>query len=193
MKDNGYKPRIVDNRVAEYLSVFGAVCIEGPKWCGKTWTSQHHSKSEYMVGNPDNNFQNRQLEDELWNDQEHIQHQKIFLKTLEHTKQVTDRMYPDSKFIFLIYDDVNGDLCEKIHNNVHHEPYRLEQLFKILESEEFRKEIEKMGIEVVTTKELIGRKMDRVDDRVPNDPNHPHPSAKAWGEIVPKLAKKYKL
>ena len=61
MKDNGYKPRIVDNKVTEYLSVFGAVCIEGPKWCGKTWTSQHHSKSEYMVGNPDNNFQNRQL------------------------------------------------------------------------------------------------------------------------------------
>lgn len=61
MKDNSYKPRIVDNKVTEYLSVFGAVCIEGPKWCGKTWTSQHHSKSEYMVGNPDNNFQNRQL------------------------------------------------------------------------------------------------------------------------------------
>lgn len=61
MEDKSYKPRIVDSRVIEYLSVFGAVCIEGPKWCGKTWTSQHHSKSEYMVGNPDNNFQNRQL------------------------------------------------------------------------------------------------------------------------------------
>ena len=61
MKNNEYKPRIIDNRVLEYLSVFGAVCIEGPKWCGKTWTSSFHSKSEYMVGNPDNNFQNRQL------------------------------------------------------------------------------------------------------------------------------------
>lgn len=61
MKNSEYKPRIIDNRVLEYLSAFGAVCIEGPKWCGKTWTSSYHSKSEYMVGNPDNNFQNRQL------------------------------------------------------------------------------------------------------------------------------------
>jgi len=56
-----YKPRIIDEKVQRYLSAFGAVCIEGPKWCGKTWTSRFHSKSEYLVGNPDNNFQNRQL------------------------------------------------------------------------------------------------------------------------------------
>ena len=61
MKENNYKPRIIDEKVNEYLSVFGAVCIEGPKWCGKTWTSRHHSKSEYLVGDPQNNFQNRQL------------------------------------------------------------------------------------------------------------------------------------
>ena len=61
MKDSNYKPRIIDNKVKEYLSVFGAVCIEGPKWCGKTWTSRHHSESEYLVGDPKNNFQNRQL------------------------------------------------------------------------------------------------------------------------------------
>ena len=39
----------------------GAVCIEGPKWCGKTWTSAYHSKSEFMVGDPQNNFSNRKL------------------------------------------------------------------------------------------------------------------------------------
>lgn len=61
MKDKNYKPRIIDDKVSEYLSVFGAVCIEGPKWCGKTWTSRHHSESEYLVGDPQNNFQNRQL------------------------------------------------------------------------------------------------------------------------------------
>ena len=61
MKDNNYKPRIIDDKVKEYLSVFGAICIEGPKWCGKTWTSRHHSNSEYLVGDPQNNFQNRQL------------------------------------------------------------------------------------------------------------------------------------
>ncbi len=56
-----YKPRIIDKTVAKYLSTFGAVCIEGPKWCGKTWTSSHHSNSEFLIGDPANNFQNRNL------------------------------------------------------------------------------------------------------------------------------------
>ena len=56
-----YKPRIVDKQVEKYLSAFGAVCIEGPKWCGKTWTSAYHSKSEIYIGDPAGNFQNRQL------------------------------------------------------------------------------------------------------------------------------------
>ena len=37
MKHPNYKPRVIDAKVEEYLSAFGAVCIEGPKWCGKTW------------------------------------------------------------------------------------------------------------------------------------------------------------
>ncbi len=61
MKKRDYNPRIVDDSVEKYLNTFGAVCIEGPKWCGKTWTSRHHSKSEYLVGDPDNNFQARKL------------------------------------------------------------------------------------------------------------------------------------
>ncbi len=56
-----YKPRIIDKTVAKYLSAFGAVCIEGPKWCGKTWTSSYHSNSEFLIGDPANNFQNRKL------------------------------------------------------------------------------------------------------------------------------------
>lgn len=56
-----YKPRIVDASVEKYLKTFGAVCIEGPKWCGKTWTSAYHSKSEYYLADPRGNFQNRNL------------------------------------------------------------------------------------------------------------------------------------
>lgn len=56
-----YKPRVIDSAVCRYLSTFGAVCIEGPKWCGKTWTSSFHSKSEFLIGDPANNFQNRAL------------------------------------------------------------------------------------------------------------------------------------
>ena len=56
-----YIPRIIDEEVERYLHTFGAVCIEGPKWCGKTWTSSFHCNSEFLVGNPANSFQNRTL------------------------------------------------------------------------------------------------------------------------------------
>lgn len=56
-----YKPRLLDKIIDEYLESCGAICIEDPKWCGKTWTSSHHSNSEFLVGNPDNNFSNREL------------------------------------------------------------------------------------------------------------------------------------
>lgn len=56
-----YKKRIIDTTIERYLGVSGAICIEGPKWCGKTWTSSFHSKSEFLVGDPRNNFSNRQL------------------------------------------------------------------------------------------------------------------------------------
>lgn len=52
---------MIDKKVTEYLSAFGSVCIEGPKWCGKTMTSQHHCKSTFFVGAPANNFSNRTL------------------------------------------------------------------------------------------------------------------------------------
>ena len=56
-----YKPRVIDTAVERYLAAMGAVCIEGPKWCGKTWTSSYHSRSEILIGDPANNFQNRAL------------------------------------------------------------------------------------------------------------------------------------
>lgn len=61
MKRQEYKERIIDKKVDEYLAAFGAVCIEGPKWCGKTWTSSYHCKSEIYIGDPAGNFQNRHL------------------------------------------------------------------------------------------------------------------------------------
>jgi hypothetical protein len=36
---DGYIPRLVDTQIERYLGLFGAVSIEGPKWCGKTWTA----------------------------------------------------------------------------------------------------------------------------------------------------------
>lgn len=40
-----YLPRLVDKNIDEYLKVFGALSVEGPKWCGKTWSASKHVKS----------------------------------------------------------------------------------------------------------------------------------------------------
>ena len=61
MEKKGYRPRIIDNKIEEYLGVFGALCIEGPKWCGKTWASSFHSRSEIDLGDPPGNVQGRNL------------------------------------------------------------------------------------------------------------------------------------
>lgn len=56
-----YRARIMDERIKQYLETFGAVCVEGPKWCGKSWISSIHSKSEFLIADSSNNFQNRRL------------------------------------------------------------------------------------------------------------------------------------
>lgn len=61
LKPEGYKKRLIEKQFDEYLVSFGAVCIEGPKFCGKTWTALSRSNSVVYMGNPENNFQNRTL------------------------------------------------------------------------------------------------------------------------------------
>ena len=61
MEKEKYLHRIIDEKIEEYLKIFGAVCIEGPKWCGKTWTSHIHSNSQIFIGDPSGNFQNRKM------------------------------------------------------------------------------------------------------------------------------------
>lgn len=57
----GYRPRLVDDEIAQVLRIMGAVCIEGPKWCGKTWSALNHANSSIDLSNPGNDFQNRRL------------------------------------------------------------------------------------------------------------------------------------
>ena len=40
---------------------YGALLIEGPKWCGKTTTASQHCKSLFNLGDPAGNFSNRTL------------------------------------------------------------------------------------------------------------------------------------
>lgn len=61
MEIKEYKKRIVDTKIQSYLELFGAILIEGPKWCGKTWTSKYNSNSEFLVASPSGNFNNKKL------------------------------------------------------------------------------------------------------------------------------------
>lgn len=61
MEKIDYLPRLIDRKIESLLETFGAICTEGPKWCGKTWTGMYHSNSSVMLGDPAGNFQNRQL------------------------------------------------------------------------------------------------------------------------------------
>ncbi len=57
----GYKNRLIEKLFDEYMQTFGAVCIEGPKYCGKTWTARSRSASAAFIGDPANNFQMRTM------------------------------------------------------------------------------------------------------------------------------------
>lgn len=61
MKLPDYKRRIIDEKLNLYLETFGAILIEGPKWCGKTWTSLYHSNSEFLLADSKGNFNNKKL------------------------------------------------------------------------------------------------------------------------------------
>ncbi len=47
--DNLYKSRLLDKTLERYLKIFGAVVIEGPKYCGKTWTGRKYAKSKIFL------------------------------------------------------------------------------------------------------------------------------------------------
>ena len=61
MRPDRYRARVIDPVVDRLLGAVGAVSIEGPKWCGKTWTSLNHANSVYFVSDPSGGFANRTL------------------------------------------------------------------------------------------------------------------------------------
>jgi predicted AAA+ superfamily ATPase len=60
LTENGYRSRLVDKKIERYLKLFGALSIEGPKWCGKTWTALNHANSVVYLLDPENNYANRE-------------------------------------------------------------------------------------------------------------------------------------
>jgi len=61
LQKKGYIRRIVDSKVEEYLHLFGAISIEGPKWCGKTWTALNNANSVVYIMDPKDSYNNKTL------------------------------------------------------------------------------------------------------------------------------------
>ncbi len=58
MSNFEYKKRIADGILEKKLKSSGAVLVEGPKWCGKTTTSEQHSNSVNYISDPVNLHRN---------------------------------------------------------------------------------------------------------------------------------------
>ncbi|MDE6756698.1 MAG: DUF4143 domain-containing protein [Muribaculaceae bacterium] len=47
-----YRPRVIDIEISKRLKSIGAIVLEGAKWCGKSTTAEHHSKSAVFMDDP---------------------------------------------------------------------------------------------------------------------------------------------
>lgn len=64
----GYTKRLIDNEIEELLTMFGAVSIKGPKYCGKTWTALNHANSSVLLtksDNPNSDYQRALIDRDL--------------------------------------------------------------------------------------------------------------------------------
>lgn len=56
-----YMSRCIDRSIERDLGIFGAVVIQGPKWCGKTTTAQRFAESSLSLSDPAGDFAALQL------------------------------------------------------------------------------------------------------------------------------------
>lgn len=61
LAQEGYRKRLLDDRIDAMLKIFGAVSIEGPRYSGKTWTAEGHAESEIKVADSPGAIPNRDL------------------------------------------------------------------------------------------------------------------------------------
>ena len=55
----GYIERLIDKDIERNLKLFGAISIDGPKWCGKTWTALNHANSVVYLNDTSNNYREK--------------------------------------------------------------------------------------------------------------------------------------
>lgn len=111
-----YLPRLIDKKLEEYLEVFGAVSVEGPKWCGKTWTSSKCSKS-FIYLDDEETFERASLDLELVLNEEKpelIDEWHLVPKIWDKVRRKCDEDREKGKYILTCSTELNDEKKKKV-------------------------------------------------------------------------------
>ena len=120
-----YKERLIDKKITEYLNIFGALSIDGPKWCGKTWTSLNHANSVKYIEDDENDKKIAELDvsEILKGDTPHlIDEWQLVPSIWDAVRRECDKDDSTGKYISKIYmrnnlnENFTDDLTEDIKN-----------------------------------------------------------------------------
>lgn len=119
LRKEEYLDRLVDKKIEDYLSIFGAISIEGPKWCGKTWTALNHAKSVVYFDNEDNrNKANLSLDYVLNNEKpELIDEWNLVPKTWDAVRRRCDETTKKGNYILTCSTKLTDEVQKK---NIQH-------------------------------------------------------------------------
>jgi len=97
-----YQKRVADGNISNLLTAFGGIYIEGPKWCGKSWTGMYHSNSSFFVDMDDNeDYAGRHPKEALMGDPPRlIDEWQIVPKLWDAARRAVDFSDDQGKFIF---------------------------------------------------------------------------------------------
>lgn len=120
LRKKEYIDRLVDKKIEDYLSIFGAVSIEGPKWCGKTWASLNHANSVVFLDDEETRQKAELSLDLILNDKspELIDEWNLIPKTWDAIRRKCDETTDKGNYILTCSTKLtDNEQKEKIHHS----------------------------------------------------------------------------
>lgn len=112
-------PRLLDEKIDDYLGAFGAISIEGPKWCGKTWLSFKHAKSSVFLDDAET-FAQAKLDLELILNKEApelIDEWSLVPKIWDRIRRKCDEDSTKGKYILTCSTELNENVKKEIRHS----------------------------------------------------------------------------
>ena len=119
LRKKEYLDRLVDKKIEDYLEVFGAISIEGPKWCGKTWTALNHANSVIYLDEEEVREKANLSMEYILNDAkpELIDEWNLVPKTWDAVRRKCDDTSSKGNYILTCSTKLSDDLQKE---NIHH-------------------------------------------------------------------------